>query len=297
MSERKFNFVTCDVFTEQRFGGNPLAVITDASGLSDEQMQLIAREFNFSETTFVLPPGDTRNTARVRIFTPLRELLFAGHPTVGTAFVLASLGIVTRETRDIVFEEGVGAVPVRVDRDGGRITRCTLTAAKIPESGPPAPARAGLAAALSLEESDVLDGAEYWTCGNPFLVVPVSDSAALGRCRPEAAVGDRVLKDYPTKSLYVVAREGAEIWRARCFVRHPAVVEDPATGSAAAAFAGWLAARAPRGDGTLHYRIDQGLEMGRPSELSLEIDRKDGRVAAVRVGGAAVMVTEGTIVL
>jgi trans-2,3-dihydro-3-hydroxyanthranilate isomerase len=297
MTERSCKFFTCDVFTERRFGGNPLAVLTDARGLDDGAMQAIAREFNFSETTFVLPPGDPRNTARVRIFTPSRELAFAGHPTIGTAFVLAAAGIVPPATRDVVFEEIVGAVPVRIDRDGMRVTRCTLSVAQLPQPGRPLPARAALAQTLSLEAADLLDGAQYWSCGNPFNVIPVNGIDALARCRPDAAAVARTLADCETRSLYAVAREGAEAWRVRAFVQHPHFVEDPATGSAAAAFAGWLAARAPRGDGTLRYHLAQGIEMGRPSELALEIDRENGRVRAVRVGGAAVMVTEGTLLL
>jgi trans-2,3-dihydro-3-hydroxyanthranilate isomerase len=295
MTDRNFNFYTCDVFTEQRFGGNPLAVLTDARGLDDAQMQAIAREFNFSETTFVLPPSDPRNTARVRIFTPARELPFAGHPTVGTTFVLATLGVVAREARDIVLEEGVGPVPVRIDRDGARVTRCTLTVAQLPQQGPAAPANEALAAVLSLETKDVLDGAECWSCGLPFLVVPVNGIAALARCRPDAALIKRTLGAYVTQAIYPVAREAAEVWRVRSYVPHHGVVEDPATGSAAAAFAGWLAARAPQASGTQRYRLNQGIEMGRPSELALELDRANGRISAVRVGGASVMVSEGTI--
>ena len=295
MTERTFKFFTCDVFTEHRFGGNPLAVLTDARGLTVEQMQAIATEFNFSETTFVLPPADPRNTARVRIFTPTRELPFAGHPTVGTAFVLATIGVVGRETRDIVFEENVGPVSVRVDRDGARVTRCTLTVAQLPQQAPAAPAREALAEMLSLETKDVLDGAEGWSCGLPFLVIPVNGIAALARCVPDAAAVARTLANYTTQAMYPVAREAAEVWRVRSFVPHQVIVEDPATGSAAAAFSGWLATRAQRADGNLRYRLNQGIEMGRPSELALDIERVDGRISAVRVGGASVMVTEGTL--
>ncbi|HTT10303.1 MAG TPA: PhzF family phenazine biosynthesis protein [Burkholderiaceae bacterium] len=294
MSERGFKFFTCDVFTEHRFGGNPLAVLPDARGLTDAEMQLIAREFNFSETTFVLGPADPRHAARVRIFTPVRELPFAGHPTVGTAFVLATLGVVARDAHDIVFEEGVGAVPVRIERDGERVTRCTLTVAQLPQQGPAAPSRDQLASMLSLETNDVLEGAQSWSCGLPFLVVPVRDIAALGRCVPNEAAVMRALANYPTRALYAAVREG-DRWRVRCFVPHQSIVEDPATGSAAAAFGGWLAARAPRGESTLRYRLNQGVEMGRPSELALEIDRAEGSVSAVRVGGASVMVSEGTL--
>jgi trans-2,3-dihydro-3-hydroxyanthranilate isomerase len=295
MSARKFKYFTCDVFTERRFGGNPLAVLTDARGLTGEQMQQIAREFNFSETTFVLPPDDSRHTARVRIFTPVHEMKFAGHPTVGTAFVLATTGAVAREIADIVLEENVGPVPVHIDRDGSRVTRCTLTAAQLPQQLPAAPDRAALAAMLSLDAADVLDGAEGWSCGTPFLVVPVNGLRALERCSPDGAPILRTLADYPTKAVYPVTREAADVWRVRCFVPHLGVVEDPATGSAAAAFAGWLVARAPQGDGTLRMRLNQGIEMGRPSELALEIDRTAGRVTAVRVGGASIMVSEGLI--
>ena len=297
MTERRFNFVTCDVFTDRRFGGNPLAVLTDARGLSSEEMQSIAKEFNYSETTFVLPPADPRNTARVRIFTPTRELPFAGHPTVGTAYVLATLGVVPSTTQDIVFEEGVGAVPVRIDRNGGRVTRCTLTAARLPEQAAPAPSREALATTLSLDAKDVLEGAEAWSCGLSFLTVPVASLPVLARCRPDGAAISRVLGNYATQAVYAVAREGAETWRIRCFVPHVNPVEDPATGSAAAAFAGWLAARAPAGDSTLRFRLNQGVEMGRPSELALEIDRAGGRISAVRVGGAAVIVSEGSLQL
>jgi trans-2,3-dihydro-3-hydroxyanthranilate isomerase len=209
--------------------------------------------------------------------------------------VLATLGVVAREVRDIVFEEGVGAVPVRIERAGDGVRRCTLTVARLPEQGPPAPTRDELAATLSLEGEDVLDGAESWSCGLPFLVVPVGSVAALGRCVPSDAAVARSLANYPTRALYPVAQEGDGVWRVRSFVPHQTIVEDPATGSAAAAFAGWLAARAPRGDTTLRYRLNQGVEMGRPSELALEIDRTERRVSAVRVGGAAVMVSEGTL--
>lgn len=295
MTTRKYRFVTCDVFTDQRFGGNPLAVLPDARGLGTEQMQRIANEFNFSETTFVLPPKDPRHTAQVRIFTPVHEMPFAGHPTVGTAFALATLGIVPAAVRDVVFEEGVGPVPVSIDRDGARVTRCTLTAAQLPKQLPAAPGRETLAAMLSLSPADVLDGAEGWSCGVPFMVVPLKNLDAMARCKPDSATILRALADHPAKAVYPVCLEAKDTWRVRCFVPHLGVVEDPATGSAAASFAGWVHARAPGADGTLRLRLNQGVEMGRPSELALEIDRAGGRVSAVRVGGASVMVTEGTI--
>ncbi len=297
MSARKYRFVTCDVFTDRRFGGNQLAVLLDARGLSDAEMQRIANEFNFSETTFVLPPADARRAAQVRIFTPVQELPFAGHPTVGTAYALATLGVVPANVQDIVLEEKVGPVPVRIDRDGARVTCCTLSAAQMPKLLPPAPPRATLAAMLALDPSDIADGAEGWSCGVPFLVVPLKSLDAMARIRPDNGAILRALADHPAKAVYPVTQEAKDVWRVRSFVPHMGVAEDPATGSAAASFAGWIHARSPGGDGTLRLRLNQGIEMGRASELALELDRKGGAVTAVRVGGASVLVSEGTITL
>ena len=293
-----YRYFTCDVFTDRPFCGNPLAVLPDARGLTDAQMQSIAREFNYSETTFVLPPDDPRHAARVRIFTPGGELPFAGHPTIGTAFVLASTGALPREAAEIVFEEGVGPVPVAIFRDRDRVTHCRLTAAHLPEEGPPAPPAHALASMLSLAEGEVLAGAACWSCGVPFLVVPVAGVGALARCALDLPRWRDLLAGYPTQKVYPVARLDALQWRVRMFAPGLGVAEDPATGSAAASFAGWLAQqlREPR-DGTLAVRLEQGIEMGRPSELHVEFDRSAGCITAVRVGGAAVMVAEGTLAL
>lgn len=293
-----YRYYTCDVFTDRVFGGNPLAVLPDARGLADAQMLAIAREFNYSETTFVLPPDDARHTARVRIFTPGGELPFAGHPTIGTAFVLATTGAIAPERGEIVFEEGVGPVPVSVFRDGGRVTHCRLTAARLPEQGPPAPPAAALAQMLSLAPQDVLDGSACWSCGVPFLVVPLAGLGALSRCSLDLPRWRELLAGYPTQKVYPVARIDALRWRVRMFAPGLGVAEDPATGSAAAAFAGFVAASSPEPrDATLAVQLEQGIEMGRPSDLSLEIDRRAGAITAVRVGGAAVMVGAGTLSL
>jgi trans-2,3-dihydro-3-hydroxyanthranilate isomerase len=294
----RYRYLTCDVFTDRAFCGNPLAVLPDARGLTDAQMQTIAREFNYSETTFVLPPDDPRHAARLRIFTPGGELPFAGHPTIGTAFVLASIGALPRQAAEIVFEEGVGPVPVAIFRDGERVTHCRLTAAQLPEQGPPAPAAAALAKMLSLADGEVLEGSACWSCGVPFLVVPVSGPAALSRCALDLPRWRQLLAGYPTQKVYPVARLGDLHWRVRMFAPGLGVAEDPATGSAAASFAGWLAPRLrqPR-DGTVAARLEQGIEMGRPAELHVEFDRRAGSITAVRVGGAAVLVAEGTLAL
>lgn len=293
---RSYRYFTCDVFTRTRFAGNPLAVLPDARGLTDAEMHAIAREFNYSETTFVLPPADRKHAARVRIFTPGGELPFAGHPTIGTAFVLASSGVLERTATDVVFEEGVGPVPVRIDRDSeGAVVRCTLTAPRLPEQGPPAPPRAALARMLGIGAAQVLDGAECWGCGLPFLVVPLVSVDALGACRLDPGQWRETLAGYATRNVYPVARAGDDRWRVRMFAPDIGVAEDPATGSAAAAFAGWLAKRSATPDGTLRATLYQGTEIGRPSELLLEVDFARGALAAVRVGGAAAMVAQGTL--
>ena len=294
----RYRYFTCDVFTDRAFCGNPLAVLPDARGLTDAQMQSIAREFNYSETTFVLPPDDPRHAARVRIFTPGGELPFAGHPTIGTAFVLACTGALPREAAEIVFEEGVGPVPVAIFRDGDRVTHCRLTAAQLPEQGPPAPSAAALAGMLSLADGEVLAGAACWSCGVPFLVVPVASLGALSRCALDLPRWRELLAGYPTQKVYPVARIDPLRWRVRMFAPGLGVAEDPATGSAAASFAGWLAQQLPQQrDGTLAVRLEQGIEMGRPSELHVEFDRREGSITAVRVGGSAVLFGEGTLAL
>ena len=296
-----FHFVTADVFTKQRFGGNQLAVFPDARGIDSALMQKIAREFNFSETTFVLPPSDPRHTRRVRIFTPGAELPFAGHPTVGTAFVLATIGDIETsgsETR-IIFEEGVGPVPVTIRSESGVPGFVQLTAAKLPEFGPPPPRAADLARALGLDAGDVLEGKfspEAASCGVLFLFVPVKDRTTLGRARVRLQDFENVLDGYSTQKVFVFCDDpeqpGSHL-RGRMFAPGIGVAEDPATGSAVAAFTGYLAKRDARRDGTLRWVIEQGFEMGRPSILEAEADVRAGSVTAVRVGGHSVLVSRG----
>src|SRR5262249_28068725 len=249
-------YLTADVFTDQRFGGNQLAVFPDARAIPAELMQPIAREFNYSETTFALPPDDPSHTAKVRIFTPGGELQFAGHPTVGTAHVLASTGVIPlagSETR-IVFEEGVGPVPVTIRATNGRPEFAQLTAAKLPEVGPPPPSRETLAEMLSLAAGDVLDGAtppESVSCGTPFLFVPLRDAAAVGRARLRNDIWESALSGYVTDKVFLFAMDPEHPdrhVRARMYAPSIGVPEDPATGAACAALAGYLAARDARTD-------------------------------------------------
>lgn len=297
-------YLTADIFTSRRFGGNQLAVIPDARGLTTEQMQTITREFNYSETTFVLPPDDPKHTRRVRIFTPGSELPFAGHPTVGTAHVLAAIGEIplTGDETRIVLEEGVGPVPVVIHSRNGTPEFCQFSVAKLPEVGPPMPPRADVAAAISLDEDDLLDGdwvPQVVSCGIPFAFVPVRNRDAVKRSRIRMDAWEKHLSGTPGENVMIFAMDPEEPGhdvRARMYGPGPAVnvPEDPATGSACAALGGYLGVRAPR-DGTLKWVVEQGYEMGRPSLIHVEADRSGGAITAVRVGGSSVLVCEGEI--
>jgi trans-2,3-dihydro-3-hydroxyanthranilate isomerase len=297
----RYRFMTVDVFTSRRFAGNPLAVFPDARGLEPGQMQQVAREFNLSETTFVLPPEEARHTRRVRIFTPGAEVPFAGHPTVGTAWVLAHLGEIplTGETTRIVLEEGVGPVPVGIFTKDGRPVASQLTAARLPEVGPPPPGPHARAAALSRETADRVGPPyvpEAVSCGLPFLFVPLRDRAAVARARLNRQEWERVLASYWATEIFLFAFDpelpGSDL-HARMFAPKLGIVEDPATGSAVSALGGYLGVRDERADGTLRWVVEQGFEMGRPSLLELEIDKRAGAVVEVRVGGPSVFVSEG----
>jgi len=297
----KYRFYTADVFTERPFGGNQLAVLPDARGLDAASMQQIAREFNFSETTFVLPPEDRKHTRRVRIFTPGGEVAFAGHPTVGTAHVLAAVGEIplTGDTTRIVFEENVGPVPVAIRAERGTPVYAQLSVARLPEVGPRPPAPERLARMLSLEPRDLVGEdmpPEGVSCGLPFLFVPLRSRDAVGRARLRLDLWEETLRGYWTDDVFVFAldpeREDSDV-RARMFAPGFGVPEDPATGSACVALGGYLASRHPLHDGTLRWVVEQGFEMGRPSILEVEVDKRAGAITGVRVGGATVLVTSG----
>jgi trans-2,3-dihydro-3-hydroxyanthranilate isomerase len=288
-------FVTLDVFTRKRFAGNPLAVVLDAEGLDTSAMQAIAREFNLSETVFVRPPSDPAHRAALRIFTPARELPFAGHPTVGTAVLLA-LGDGGQNDRLVVLEETVGPVPCRVTpgRDGGK---ASFSLPKLPAETGAAPPAAMLAAALGLDTADIGFAGfapACWSAGNPFVFVPVKSRDAVARARADAAK----LAAMNTTGIFIFTDEVAErgsTFHARMFAPHLGVPEDPATGSAAAAFAGLLVHGARLADGEQSVVIEQGYEMARPSLIALAMTVREGRLASATVGGDAVVVSEGTI--
>jgi len=296
----RYRYFICDVFTRERFGGNPLAVLPDARGLSDLQMQRIAREFNFSESTFVLPP-ENGGTRRVRIFTPTKEIPFAGHPNVGTAFVLASAGEVGElgDRAEVVFEENAGAVPVSIVRRDGRIW-CELRAPETLSLG--ATATPGMiAAAVSLAPDDVVSSThapQVASAGLPFLFAELRDRAALERARSRMDGVDALVAAglNPDVFMYVRSKSKDDFdVRARMFAPLDGVPEDPATGSANCALAGLLAKHDARPSGEVRYRIAQGVEMGRPSVLEARVEKKNGEVVEIRIGGDSVMVSEGTI--
>ena len=287
----EYEFVTTDVFTSRRFGGNPLAVFPDARGLSTDQMQALAREWNYSETTFVLPPDDPAHTARVRIFVPTSEIPFAGHPNVGTALVLAAR--MDARPAAMVFEELAGLVHIALTvRDGEQMA--TLEAPQPLQLGPEVPPDL-VAACLGLRPGQVLTGTHrpvVASCGLGFAVVEVA-ADALGAVTADTAAFRRALAQAPSRdggfSLLAYSRNGGAV-RARMFAPLAGIPEDPATGSAACALAALLL---HAGSGDAHrLTIHQGVEMGRPSVLHAHARRGTDGVRA-GVGGGAITVFRG----
>lgn len=294
-----YRYYLCDVFTEMRFGGNPLAVLPEAEGLSDGQMQRIAREFNFSESAFVFP-SEAGHTRRVRIFTPTQELPFAGHPNIGTAFVLAATGQLGEigPSALVTFEEGAGLVPIAIRQEPGGAIRCELAAPE-PLSLGGAVCASLVASAVSLSPDDVVARAHpprIASVGLPFLVAEVADRATLERARVRAEGFEALAAAgiAPDVHLYTHGDDAFDL-RTRMFAPLDGIPEDPATGSANCALAGLLAHCAEAAEGSFHWRIAQGVEMGRPSVLEARAQKKAGAVVATWIGGASVLVGEGSI--
>jgi trans-2,3-dihydro-3-hydroxyanthranilate isomerase len=295
----KLKYYICDVFTDQRFGGNQLAVLPDARGLSDTRMQQIAREFNFSESTFVFPP-DEGYTRKVRIFTPAREVPFAGHPNIGTAFVLASCGELEAfdGTTEIIFEEKAGLVGISLRKsDEGKIS-CELKAPQVLSLGEELSADL-LAAALSLPADQIVTETHppmLASVGLPFVMVELRDRSALQKAKINADGFEQIAARgvMPDIHCYVQSFDDFDI-RARMFAPHDGVPEDPATGSANCALAGLLGHFHPSPSGMFEWRIAQGVEMGRPSTLRARAEKTDGQVISTWIGGNCVMVSDGLI--
>lgn len=292
-----------DVFTEDRLAGNPLAVVVEAEGLSTAAMQAIAREFNLSETAFVLPPKSPMHKARVRIFTPDYEMPFAGHPTVGTAIALTEMGQDHDLAGIFVLEENIGLVRCAVNKVGKRLF-AEFDLPKLPEPLPLAASADAVAAALGLSPHEI--GFEnhrvsLWSAGVPYIAVPVADTKVAARIRfnNEAWMSFSPRKsESAVASAYVYCRETVghdNAFHARMIVPGSPSYEDPATGSAAAAFAGAIMQFDKPTDGVWRFWIEQGIEMGRPSRIRLELDVSGGALVAARIGGHAVRVAEGTI--
>ena len=305
----RYRFVLVDVFTNRLFGGNPLAVLPQARGLSSRQMQQIAREFNFSESAFVLP-AEAGNARRVRIFTPSTEVPFAGHPNVGTAFVLVATGEFGRPDDlldgpfETVFEEKAGLVPIEIEKRPDGSIFCELSAPEPLSLGKAVPAEE-VAAAVSLRTEDIDVRAHpprVASVGLPFVMAELVDRDALARARSHAAALDVVASRGVTPDIHLYVRcdrrrqhfDGFDV-RARMFAPLDGVPEDPATGSANAALSAMLASLDPKPDGEFRYRIAQGVEMGRPSVLEARVEKRDGAVVTARIGGTSVLVGEGWI--
>ena len=300
----QLTFHTLDVFTNRRFGGNPLAVVLDADHLSTEQMQMVCREFNLSETIFVMKPENPANTARVRIFFPGGEMPFAGHPTVGCAVLLAELKYkagCSFET-EIRLEENAGLVPVKVSRIGD-VPRAQFTAPVVPyHADEPLPSVADTARALNLDAADVgFDGHGIASLeGGPrFFYVPVNSRAALEKSRvsePHWSALIAPMNGVDAAYLYTWGGDDPKTsFRARMYAPTGGIPEDPATGSATALLAAQLLKVEDLKDGTHKWQLEQGYEMGRPSALFLEADVNQGKLVSVRVAGQAVKVMQGML--
>lgn len=321
----KYQFYTVDVFTNRAFGGNPLAVFTDARGLNDGTMQRLARELALSETTFVLPPVDATNDFRVRIFTPAQELPMAGHPTIGTAYVLAANnlfkssssnndGITARDanvklrTTMVKLEEGVGTIPVKIEWVANESGAASVWRPGFIEMSQPTPtfgARfedvAVIAEMLSLDRSDIAADAsplEVVSCGVPFLIVPVKTLDAMRRIRFRTDVWQRALQDFATDSVFVFTLETEQVTsgaHSRMFAPAMNIIEDPATGSAQGPLGCYLVRHKllSSQNGILEFMSEQGIEMGRPSFVRVLIEHNAGVVTGVRVGGECVAMSAG----
>ena len=292
---KDYQYFTVDVFTDRVFTGNQLAVLPRAEGLDDPRMQAIAKEFNYSETVFVFPPTDPKADCRLRIFTPASELPFAGHPTVGTAVLLAELGILKHD--DAVLQEVVGNVPVRISRHG-KATHAELTVPNPPEFRSELPAPDAIASIIGLKPEDLDPGPgsiAAVSSGVPFILARVRDQAVLARASGNETAWRAHLAGKWAQLVYVYTVEADDAIRARMFSPWIGIPEDPATGGGAAALSAYLASVHPDTDGDQKRVITQGVEMGRPSRIEIGWTKKGGAIHSLRVGGNAVRVAQGTI--
>ena len=296
-----YRYFVCDVFTTQMFSGNQLAVVPEAQGLSESQMQNIAKEFNFSETTFVFPP-EAGQTKKVRIYTPNTEVPFAGHPNIGTAFILAKDGAFgTFDTgKEVVFEEKAGLVPVKIKKDESGYIWCELSAPEILSIGDPV-SKSLVASVLTLNESEILTTThppQVASVGLPFLLVEISSVNSLIRAQIDVRKLELLIEKAGVSYIHLYCRnvENFDI-KARMFAPLDGVSEDPATGSANAALIGLLSQYENIDDSDKNWTISQGTEIGRPSVLYGRTQKQKGKVIGVWIGGHSVLVSEGILKL
>jgi trans-2,3-dihydro-3-hydroxyanthranilate isomerase len=295
---------TLDVFTDRRFGGNPLAVVHEADALTAEQMQQIARELNLSETVFVLKPDNPAHSAKIRIFTPARELPFAGHPTIGTAILLAEQRVPLMNGEQdaiIVLEQPIGTVRVGVRMRAGATPFAEFDAPTLPEIAGTLPSRDRIADALGLIPREIgfeNHSAMQFTAGNTFAFVPISSLEAIGKARINGVHWQAVFANGKADGVYLYTRScmrKGSAFHARMFAPQLGVPEDAATGAAAVCFAGVVSEFDELPNGTHTRVIEQGYEMGRPSSVVLTLIVEGGVLDTVRIGGNAVRVTEGSL--
>ncbi len=302
---RTYRYLIVDVFTDHVFGGNQLAVILDATGLSAAEMQAIAREFNFSESTFVLPSPSPETVKRLRIFTPSFEMPFAGHPTIGTAFALHHEGVIVLDgaRTEAILEENIGPVVVRLEAEGDGVGLIWMQH-RLPEWGRTVEDRALIARMLGLKVDDLRDDVpiQIVSTGVPYLMVGVRDLASIGRVRFDGRVVPDVFAPHENASVFVWTAQaespGSDV-RCRMFWCHEGdVTEDPATGSANGPFGAYLV-RYGIVPHAAHTRIisEQGWEMGRPSLITIDVMTDQDRITDVWIAGKTMLVAEGTLIL
>jgi trans-2,3-dihydro-3-hydroxyanthranilate isomerase len=296
----QLHFTTLDVFTNERFAGNPLAVVSGGEDLDAARMQAIAREFGLPETVFVFPPADPAHTAHLHIFTPATELPFAGHPTVGTAVLLA-LASRNRKPRELILEEEIGLVRCHVTPKGNDLAHARFALPVLPRRLGWKAELTAIAAALGISPADIDSdwfAPEKWSAGIDMCMVPVKSPAALAGASPDVSGWEDAFGRSGPRAVYVFCRHGdlpATSFRARRFAPFLGVREDPATGSAAAALAGVLTAHGGLGAGAHKVIIEQGREMGRPSTIELELQIDGAKLTAASIAGDAVIVSQGTL--
>jgi trans-2,3-dihydro-3-hydroxyanthranilate isomerase len=284
-------FITVDVFTDRKFGGNPLAVVPDATALTGAQMQAIAGEFNLAETTFVLPPRDPAHTAEVRIFTPRAELPFAGHPNIGTAYVLA--------VEPLVFEEKAGLVRLDLIKDGHSTSGARLAPPQVLVRGEDVEVEIA-AAACSLEPSSI-ETADHRpciaSCGIPFMFAELKTRAALAAARPRVDIFTQHLPAERVTGVLAYAKDqsGGFDLQVRMFGPLVGIPEDAASGSANVALAGLLASLQKEPDLSLALRIGQGVDMGRPSLLEAGAEKRGGKIIGMTIGGRCMPMMRGVL--